>query len=107
MPSPGEFFHSFPETPPMACGHDCGRDVRAPRVVPSACFEGVATDVAGRTVVLPYSVESTEFRTNLGINNLGTATANVTVRLLDKNGLSLGSLAATVRRRVSPRRGPI
>lgn len=62
----------------------------------SAYFEGVDTNTAGRTVVLPYSVENTEFRTNLGINNLGAATANVTVRLLDKNGLSLGSLAATV-----------
>jgi hypothetical protein len=62
----------------------------------SAYFEGVDTDAAGRTVVLPYSVENTEFRTNLGINNLGATTANVTVRLLDKNGLSLGNLAAPV-----------
>ena len=62
----------------------------------SAYFEGVDADAAGRTVVLPYSVENTEFRTNLGINNLGTTIASVTVQLLDKNGLSLGTLAATV-----------
>lgn len=62
----------------------------------SAYFEGVDIGTAGRTVVLPYSVDNTEFRTNLGINNLGSAAANVTVRLLDRNGLSLGSLVATV-----------
>ena len=61
-----------------------------------AYFEGVDTAGAGRSVVLPYSVDSPEFRTNLGINNLGTATANVTVRLVDKNGLQLGSLTTTV-----------
>jgi hypothetical protein len=61
-----------------------------------AYFEGVDASTAGRSVVLPYSVDNTEFRTNLGINNLGTATANVTVSLLDKNGLQIGSLNTTV-----------
>ena len=61
----------------------------------AAYLEGVDTATAGRSLVL-YSVENADFRTNLGINNLGTAAANVTVWLVDKNGVQLGSLTTTV-----------
>ena len=60
-----------------------------------AYLEGVDTSAAGRNVVL-YSVENADVRTNLGMNNLGTATANVTVQLLDQNGVRMGSLTTTV-----------
>ncbi|MCI0625520.1 MAG: IPT/TIG domain-containing protein [Acidobacteria bacterium] len=61
----------------------------------SAYLEGVDTASAGRSVVL-YSLENAEFRTNLGINNPGTVTANVTVSLVDKNGVEVGSLVTSV-----------
>jgi len=60
-----------------------------------AYLEGVDTTTAGRSVVL-YALENADFRTNLGINNLGTATANVTVGLVDKSGFTVGSLTTTV-----------
>jgi hypothetical protein len=62
----------------------------------SAYFEGVDADAAGRTVVLPYSVENTEFRTNLGINNLGTTTASVNVSLFAADGTLLAGTASAV-----------
>jgi len=58
-------------------------------------FEAVDPAAASHDVVL-YSLEDTDFRTNLGINNPGTEPANVTIRLLDKNGLPLGSIMTTV-----------
>jgi len=60
-----------------------------------AYLEGVDTSTAGRSLVL-YSLENADFRTNLGINNLGTTTANVTIGLVDKNGVQLGNLTTTV-----------
>jgi hypothetical protein len=60
-----------------------------------AYLEGVNTSTASRSAVL-YSVENVDFRTNLGINNLGMVTANVTVGLMDKNGVPMGSLTTTV-----------
>jgi hypothetical protein len=60
-----------------------------------AYLEGVDTAIAGRSLVL-YSVENGNYRTNLGINNPGTTTADVTVALVDKNGVQLGSLTTTV-----------
>ncbi len=59
-------------------------------------FEGIDTTEAGRNVVLPYSVDTLDFRTNLGINNLGSSPASVLVSLTDESGMSLGSLTATV-----------
>jgi putative Ig domain-containing protein/IPT/TIG domain-containing protein len=59
-------------------------------------FQSVSTDSAASQVSLPYAVDTADFRTNLGINNPGEQTANVAVHLLDKNGLSQGSLSATV-----------
>ena len=59
-----------------------------------AYLEAVDAATAGRSAVL-YALENADFRTNLGINNLGTAAANVTVSLVDWNGLPMGSLTTT------------
>jgi len=79
--------------------HDGIRIMAAAQIVSSqrtgAYFEGVDTSTASRSAVL-YSVDNADFRTNLGINNPGATTANVTVRLMDKNGVPLGSLVTTV-----------
>ncbi len=62
----------------------------------SAYFEGVDLARAAKTLVLPYAVDTTDFRTNLGINNPGTTPANVMVSLVAKDGLVKGSLTETV-----------
>jgi hypothetical protein len=61
----------------------------------SAYLDGVDADTAGRSHVL-YSLENAESRTNLGINNPGTAPSNVTTRLVDKGGVQVKSLITTV-----------
>jgi hypothetical protein len=57
----------------------------------SAYFEGVDFGIASKTLVLPYVVDTAEFRTNLGIDNVNGVMANVTVSLVDKNGVVLGN----------------
>jgi hypothetical protein len=62
----------------------------------SGYFEGVDVSSAAKTVVLPYAVDTSEFRTNLGVNNLGETPAHVLVSLVDKDGVVLGSLNTSV-----------
>jgi len=62
----------------------------------SGYFEGVPLAIASQMTVLPYSVDTEEFRTNLGVNNPGDTVATVTVSLVDKEGLSLGSRTVSV-----------
>ena len=62
----------------------------------SAYFEGADLARAAKTLVLPYAVDTTDFRTNLGINNPGTTAANVTMSLVGKDGLVKGSLSRAV-----------
>jgi sugar lactone lactonase YvrE len=62
----------------------------------SAYFEGVDPSTASQVVVLPFSVDTADFRTNLGINNPGVTQANVTVSLINKEGISVGSLTTSV-----------
>jgi hypothetical protein len=62
----------------------------------SAYFEGVDFAKAANTLVLPYSTDTTDFRTNLGINNTNTTAANVRVSLVGREGLVKGSLTETV-----------
>jgi hypothetical protein len=59
-------------------------------------FQGVSTDSAATQVSLPYVVDTAEFRTNLGINNPGEKTTNVTVYFRDKDGFTQGSMTQTV-----------
>jgi hypothetical protein len=62
----------------------------------SAYFEGAHLGRAAKTLVLPYSIDTIDFRTNLGINNPGSTPATVTVSLVGKDGLVKGSLSETV-----------
>ena len=61
----------------------------------SGYFEGVDLAQASREEILPYTLESMDFRTNLGITNPGEQPANVTVSLVDANGQVRGSRAYT------------
>ena len=45
---------------------------------------------------IPFVVDNDEFRTNLGVNNLGDQMANTTVSLVDSNGFLLGQKTLTV-----------
>jgi hypothetical protein len=46
---------------------------------------------SSEAIFIPSVVENARFRTNLGINNLAAATANVSLTLVDMDGLVLGS----------------
>jgi phosphodiesterase/alkaline phosphatase D-like protein len=46
---------------------------------------------SSQAVFIPSIVENPGFRTNLGINNTGTSTANVSITLVDKRGMALGT----------------
>jgi len=61
-----------------------------------AYLDGISLESVSRKAVLPYSIDSSDYRTNLGINNLGTGTAQVTISLIDKTGAVLGSIRTTV-----------
>jgi len=62
----------------------------------SGYLEGVAVTLASRDLILPYSVENLEFRTNLGITNPGSTPAQVTVTFFGKDGLQRDSFSRTV-----------
>jgi hypothetical protein len=62
----------------------------------SGYFQGVDANLAAQEVILPYTVESLDFRTNLGITNPGEETATGTVSLIGKKGTLLGSLPYSV-----------
>jgi len=62
----------------------------------SGYFQGVDAQQAAGEVILPYTVENLEFRTNLGITNPGEETATGTVSLINKKGVTLGRLTYTV-----------
>lgn len=62
----------------------------------SAYFEGVDISSASRSVTLPYSVDTADFRTNLGVNNVAGTAATVTVRLVGKEGLAAATMTITV-----------
>jgi hypothetical protein len=45
---------------------------------------------------IPYAVDNDQFRTNLGINNLGQHSADVDILMVDNNGLLLAQRSMTV-----------
>jgi len=49
--------------------------------------------VSANALRIPYAVDNLYFRSNLGINNPGAATANVRILQLDANGLVVNELA--------------
>ena len=62
----------------------------------SGYFQGVDVNQKAREVVLPYSLDSVDFRTDLGVTNPGDSVATVTVRLIGKDGKTLNSTQTTV-----------
>ena len=62
----------------------------------SGFFEGQDVSVASSSGVVPISQDSTAFRTNLGINNLGAVAADVQVNLYSLSGALLGTTTVNV-----------
>ena len=62
----------------------------------SGFFEGRDVSVASSSGVVPISQDSAAFRTNLGINNLGGAPADVQVNLYSPSGVLLGTTTVNV-----------
>jgi len=62
----------------------------------SGYFEAVDLGRASQNVLLPYTLDNLDFRTNLGITNPGERDAHVTVRLVSGNGQLEGILSDTV-----------
>jgi len=54
-------------------------------------FEGVDATLASVVETIPVAVDSLQLRTNLGINNAGAQVANVTIRLMDRDGIEVGT----------------
>ena len=52
--------------------------------------------VSPGTLRIPFVVDNDQFRTNLGVNNLGDQMATTTVTLVDSNGFLLGQKILTV-----------
>ena len=62
----------------------------------SGYLEGADVARASQTVLLPYSLDNLDFRTNLGITNPGETFAQVTVKLLNRNGQQEGIFSTMV-----------
>jgi hypothetical protein len=62
----------------------------------SGFFEGQDASVASSNGVVPISQDSSVFRTNLGINNLGGAAADVQVNLYSSGGVLLGTRTVNI-----------
>ncbi len=59
-------------------------------------FEGLDYSQASRVQIIPHVVDSSELRTNVGINNVSDRLATVTLRLIGKNGTDLGVTSVRV-----------
>jgi len=59
-------------------------------------FEGLRYSDASQTQTIAHVVDSSEIRTNLGINNITDLAATVTIRLFDNNGTQLASTSVSV-----------
>jgi Matrixin/IPT/TIG domain len=62
----------------------------------SGFFEAQDAGAASSNGVVPISQDSSTFRTNLGINNLGSAAASVQVNLYSPSGALLGTTTVSV-----------
>jgi hypothetical protein len=62
----------------------------------SGYLDGVNSNLAATKVNLPYTIDTDDFRTNIGIVNTGNQTASVMVNLIDRSGVNLGLLPITV-----------
>jgi hypothetical protein len=55
----------------------------------SGFFQAQNLDVAEHTLIVPYVVDNAAFRTNLGLNNLGSGMARVNIELTGQDGSRL------------------
>lgn len=62
----------------------------------SGFFPALPADSGAQNEIIPFVIETTAFRTNLGINNLGTTQASVHVSLIGTDGTLLASTTAPV-----------
>ncbi|MCI0420934.1 MAG: IPT/TIG domain-containing protein [Acidobacteria bacterium] len=62
----------------------------------SGFFEGQDASAASSNGVIPISQDSSTFRTNIGINNLGAVAADVQVSLYSSSGALLGTTSVNV-----------
>jgi hypothetical protein len=60
----------------------------------SGASRAVNPDSAGRALIVPYVVDNDEFRTNLGLNNVGTSVASVNIELFGQDGMRLAASPA-------------
>jgi hypothetical protein len=70
--------------------------VFSPNSAASGFFEGIDLATVANTAVVPITQDTNSFRTNLGINNVGGAQANVSISLYGTDGTLLGSQNAVV-----------
>jgi hypothetical protein len=60
----------------------------------SGFFQAQSPDLAERTLIVPYVLDNGAFRTNLGLNNLGSAVARVNVDLIAPDGNQVATSGA-------------
>ncbi|HWT83146.1 MAG TPA: IPT/TIG domain-containing protein, partial [Candidatus Methylomirabilis sp.] len=60
----------------------------------SGFFVAQAADSGSGAEVIPFVIDSAAFRTNLGLNNLGTGTAHIQVTLIGSDGSTLAGPSA-------------
>ncbi|MCI0423750.1 MAG: IPT/TIG domain-containing protein [Acidobacteria bacterium] len=62
----------------------------------SGFFPALPADSGQLAEIIPFAIDTNEFRTNLGINNLGTTNASVNVTFFEADGALLASTASPV-----------
>jgi hypothetical protein len=62
----------------------------------SGFFVAQAADSGSQTEIIPFAIDTNTFRTNLGLNNLGTSTASVNIALTGANGDTVASTVSPI-----------
>jgi hypothetical protein len=62
----------------------------------SGFFVAQAETSGSRSEIIPFVIDTTAFRTNLGLNNFGTTTANVRISLVGADGTTQASTASPI-----------
>jgi hypothetical protein len=62
----------------------------------SGFFVAQADNLGSQSEIIPFAVDTDSFRTNLGLDNLGTGTANVSVFFISPDGITRASTASPI-----------
>ncbi len=62
----------------------------------SGFFQSQSADAASQAEVIPLVIDTNAFRTNLGLNNVGTSTASINIALIGTDGTTRASTASAV-----------